>query len=95
MASTDLVQGGCLCRAVRYELSAEALDAGRKLCCHCRQCQLTGSSPFLAFATVKTSAVQITGEVKQYPSSKDYLRGFCPQCGTFLTWQTTGKVARL
>ena len=42
-------EGGCLCGAVRYRISAEPTDAGW---CHCRSCQLNSGSPAMAFANI-------------------------------------------
>jgi hypothetical protein len=83
---TTLIQGGCLCGAVRYVASEEPLAART---CWCRVCQhiAAGNASFnLAFAR---SAVQITGELHDFPLQADsgnhMHRGFCPRCGVHVT----------
>jgi hypothetical protein len=36
------ISGGCLCGAVRFQVTTEPLDA---YYCHCRMCQRTGGAP--------------------------------------------------
>lgn len=35
---TDAIEGGCLCGAVRFQISAEPIIGGA---CYCRDCQKT------------------------------------------------------
>jgi hypothetical protein len=55
--STDrLLQGGCLCGAVRYTVS----DAFRyALNCHCSQCRRATGSAFKAFAGIERSKLHV------------------------------------
>ena len=66
------ITGGCLCGAVRYELSAPALFGGF---CHCIDCRKTSSS----------HSLKVTGETRGYSSMGDsgnpVTRVFCPTCG--------------
>lgn len=77
--------GGCLCKAIRYECSAEPIFMGN---CHCRDCQQATGTAFAAAILVPHSAVTITGEVKYYDVMGDsggiVSRGFCPICGSRL-----------
>ena len=50
--------GGCLCRAIRYECSAEPILSYK---CHCRDCQRTGGSGFLPLLWVHEDALRLTG----------------------------------
>jgi hypothetical protein len=76
------ITGGCLCGAVRYELSAPALFGGF---CHCVDCRKTSSSHSASMA-VPEAALQVTGETRGYASLGDsgnpVTRVFCPTCGT-------------
>ena len=75
--------GGCLCGAVRYDVSTDPVI---KFACHCRACQhATGGSPTLGFIT-PTAGVTITqGEPTIYwsagESGSKVGRGFCGTCG--------------
>ena len=74
--------GGCLCGAVRYQLTSAPFDCGW---CHCRTCQLFGGVPAVAFATVPTGDHGWTeGEpaVRWIKSSSFGERAFCGHCGT-------------
>jgi hypothetical protein len=74
--------GGCMCRAIRYELKSDPFDCGW---CHCRTCQLSSGSPAMVFASVPDGDLvwtQGAGKVKSVPSSSFGHRAFCEQCGT-------------
>ncbi|ESR26367.1 GFA family protein [Lutibaculum baratangense] len=74
--------GGCLCGAVRYEVTAEPQSSAT---CHCRMCQRQSGSAFMGFFTVPRSGLRMTGEVREHASSGFATRGFCPVCGSSLT----------
>ena len=72
--------GGCLCGAVRYELTAEPFDCGW---CHCRTCQLYSGAPAMAFACVGVDDfVWTRGEPRWLESSSFGRRAFCGTCGS-------------
>jgi hypothetical protein len=77
--------GGCMCRAIRYECSAEPI---MMINCHCRDCQQATGTAFAAAILVLRDAVTITGDVKYYDVTGDsggiVGRGFCPNCGSRL-----------
>ena len=77
--------GGCLCRAIRYEISEYPLGSAN---CHCRTCQKSSGAPYLALLFVPSKALNITGYYKEYPtlaaSGHTVYRAFCPECGTSL-----------
>jgi hypothetical protein len=82
-------QGGCLCRAVRYEATGEA--SARTLC-HCRSCRLAAGAPSLAWAVFPASAFRFTaGTPTLFVSSPGVTRSFCNVCGTSLTWQHASR----
>ncbi len=80
------ITGGCLCKAVRYSLSAQPIVIRQ---CWCRDCQYWASG----FATVNlvfpVAALTITGPLSQFVSLADsgnrMTRGFCSTCGTPVT----------
>lgn len=76
--------GGCLCGHVRYEAQGPA----RNLCfCHCTTCRRAAGSPAVPWGTFALSHFRIVaGTPTEYRSSAKVLRGFCPRCGTTLTY---------
>lgn len=83
--------GGCQCGAIRYAIHGPITD---KAICHCRMCQKAVGSVVWPFFTVETSGLEWTrGRPALYRSSEAAERGFCPACGTPLTFEPTGKTA--
>lgn len=83
------ITGGCLCGAVRYEVSTEPL---MRVICYCRDCQRASGAPHFAAFLVPVEALRVTGERKQFAvigdSGKQVHRTFCPDCGTTLFGQS-------
>ena len=78
------IEGGCLCGAVRYRITKPPRRAGY---CHCRMCQKASGAPVVAFVSLPDGGFAITkGDPAEYRSSKNGLRGFCPRCGSQLTF---------
>jgi hypothetical protein len=79
------LDGGCLCGAVRYRVTAPPVDSGY---CHCRMCQKSSGAPLQASAEFPATAFAFTrGEPKAYRSSPGAVRHFCPDCGSQLTFR--------
>jgi hypothetical protein len=77
--------GGCLCGAVRYRITAAAVEA---LYCHCGMCRRAHGAPVVAWLTVPLSGFVVTaGNPAAYRSSARAWRHFCGNCGTPLTWR--------
>jgi hypothetical protein len=88
-----ILEGGCLCGAVRYRVTGEVVASG---ICHCRSCRKTASAPSLPFATFPMTAFKITnGAVVEFRSSADVRRGFCGECSSPLTYRHSGKPDKL
>jgi hypothetical protein len=68
--------GGCLCRAVRYEVRGAPYVFGL---CHCMTCRKLTGSAFSATANWRRTEFQMVGEVQTYER-----RQFCPNCGSRL-----------
>lgn len=80
--------GGCLCGAIRYRITDAPYDAEF---CHCRQCQRATGGPVAAWMDFRIEQViWEQGTPREYASSDQVRRGFCPQCGTALTYRHTG-----
>jgi len=75
--------GGCACRAVRYEISADPIATAH---CHCRDCQQATGTGHATMLIFPKPAVTMTGTPGRYPSTADSgrmkTRGFCTQCGS-------------
>jgi hypothetical protein len=82
------IHGGCLCRAVRYEISVgsgtgidPAALAGTY--CHCSMCRKATGGGYATLFSVPRDAVRWTQEPPAiYRSSPLATRGFCRQCGS-------------
>lgn len=83
--------GGCVCGAVRYECSADALFMGN---CHCRDCQKACGSGYEPAIGLPAAALKISGQVKYYDvkgdSGSTVSRGFCPECGSRMFGKSNG-----
>ncbi len=79
------VTGGCLCGFVRYEAKAY-LQCARY--CHCRTCRKSSGAPVDVGVQVKEGSMKFTaGQPKYYRSSHFAERGFCPRCGSRMTFR--------
>ena len=79
------VTGGCLCKQVRYRITAAPIVTRF---CWCRVCQYLGAGNATVNVCFPSSAITIEGEMKDYRSVADsgnaMHRRFCPSCGTSL-----------
>ena len=79
-AEESLITGGCLCGAVRYQISAPPIYVTY---CHCRMCQRFTGGQIVAGAFFPREATRFTqGDLKYYRSSPIAERGFCADCGS-------------
>ena len=78
------IKGGCLCKALRYEIAADK-PLGVRVC-WCRLCQYLGAGGATVNAVFDKSAIAISGETIDYVSVADsgsvMHRKHCPKCGT-------------
>ncbi|MGH8453612.1 MAG: GFA family protein [Nevskiales bacterium] len=83
------LEGGCLCGAVRYRVSAQPIDAGY---CHCRLCQRSSGAPVLAWLTVPVHGFSYTKDrVAIFHSSSHSQREFCGTCGTQIAFRRSSS----
>jgi hypothetical protein len=82
IAMTDIT-GGCLCRKVRFRISAAPI--AMRLC-WCRDCQYFAAGNATVNVVFPSNALELEGELTDYVSIADsgsrMHRRFCPSCGT-------------
>ena len=79
------ITGGCLCRAVRFEIAADAPLGVRQ--CWCRVCQYLGAGSGTVNAIFLKDAVTVSGPLTDYVSRAPTAAPRCtgasaPRCGT-------------
>jgi hypothetical protein len=86
---SNAIEGGCLCRAVRYRATGEPLASAL---CHCRTCRLASGAPSVAWVVFRADDFAfVAGQPTRFHSSPGVVRTFCGKCGTPLTYQRTSK----
>lgn len=82
-----LIEGGCLCGAVRYRAAQPPFRAGY---CHCRQCQQSLGNLFGPSVMFHhTDFIFTRGEPKWWEGELAN-RGFCRECGSPIAFQYKG-----
>jgi hypothetical protein len=80
-----LRSGGCLCGKVRYQLGGEPRAV---VLCYCNLCRRSVGATPVAWASVRLDDLQVSPEISYHSSSPKARRGFCPACGTSLTFES-------
>ena len=81
---SEVATGGCLCGAVRFEIS-EPLRNARY--CHCTRCQRrtgTAASPGARIAPGALRIVEGAEHVKAWSPPDGFAKSFCAECGAHL-----------
>jgi hypothetical protein len=80
------LSGGCMCRAVQYEISEAPVIAAL---CHCDRCRPQSGSAFSTVIIIKRSTITLHGATAVFEdigaSGRRVIRRYCPQCGSPLT----------
>jgi hypothetical protein len=76
--------GGCQCGATRYRAEG---PRDRASVCYCRMCQKASGGPFMAFVRFPAAQLMWSRPPAIFRSSSIVERGFCPDCGTPLTYR--------
>jgi hypothetical protein len=85
----QVIEGGCLCKAIRYGISGTPLSS---IVCHCATCRRASAAPTVAWLTVDRVQFHfLCGSPRIFQSSRDVVRRFCEVCGTQLTYETAGS----
>ena len=91
MSGGFALRGGCMCRAIRYEVTGEPLFGGH---CQCRDCQHESGGGHTSFMAFPAKDVRLEGTPRYYESKADsgntIRRGFCPVCGCSVVGATSG-----
>ncbi len=87
MADDAVLSGGCLCGAVRFEVTPPT-----KWCahCHCSLCRRAHGAAFVTWFGVERPQFAVTsgdGQIAWYQSSATARRGFCARCGSTLFFE--------
>ncbi len=86
--------GGCLCGAIRYRLSAAPMAS---MHCHCNNCRKASGAAMLTWVTVAADAVELVrGQPRRYGYVSEHYAGeverwFCGSCGSQLAWHQVGS----
>ena len=88
MTEPAIVRGGCLCGAVRFEITPPT-----KWCahCHCSLCRRAHGAAFVTWFGVERSQFTLLSDaaiVSWYRSTSPARRGFCPHCGSTLFFES-------
>ncbi len=76
--------GGCACGRARYTVRGVPRD---RTLCYCVDCRKASGATPVAWATFAQSELSFdSGELRERASSERARRGFCPDCGTQLTF---------
>lgn len=82
----NIVEGHCLCGSIQFRVEGDALWVAH---CHCESCRRNTGSAVATFVGFKPSQLEyLSGQRKIFESSPGVRRGFCPDCGTPLSYET-------
>ena len=88
-AMPSTLEGGCMCGAVRYKISATPMATGL---CHCDRCRPQSGSAFSTIVIIRRSTFEITGETAAFDdvgsSGRRVARRYCRRCGSPLTTES-------
>lgn len=87
--SDSSAEGGCLCGAVRYSVSGEAVAT---TLCHCRSCRRASGGANVAWAVFDKSGFQwLAGEPLAYSSSPGIEWLHCGDCGSLVGYRRSSR----
>jgi len=91
--SESILEGGCLCGAVRYRARGEASSP---TLCHCATCRRASGAPVVAWISFPDSSFVFTrGKPVEFRSSDAVTRTFCGACGTALTYRNAKSIGEI
>jgi hypothetical protein len=89
--------GGCLCGAIRYEISEAPMQV---YACHCRDCQRLTSSAFSMGIVVAETGFRLNGVApraleRRADSGRTAIRWVCPECGSWIAGPARDGLVRV
>ena len=84
------MKGSCLCGSIQYDIKGFSPGIAN---CHCSMCRKASGSAYGVFGTVPLEDITWVkgGElIKEFTSSPEAKRGFCPNCGSSLYFKLLG-----
>jgi hypothetical protein len=83
-SAVKILEGGCLCGAVRYRVEGAPIWSAH---CHCKDCRHASGAPFATYAGFAPGKLRWTkGKPKTFNSSPGVARSFCATCGSPLAY---------
>jgi hypothetical protein len=77
--TANIIEGGCLCRGLRYRLNVRPKQGSD---CHCEDCRRASGAPYVTWCSVPTKEIEVlSGELRRVLYA-DRLRSFASCCGT-------------
>lgn len=84
-SKSPVATGGCLCGHIRFNISGDPIGTGY---CHCEICKKSLGAPVNAWVAFFNSDITFVDATPQQYQSIDIVeRGFCPKCGTSLSYR--------
>jgi hypothetical protein len=88
-----IMQGGCLCGAIRYQITGTPRSS---VICHCASCRRASGAPTVAWLTVDRDRFEVLrGATRAFNSSPGVIRRFCADCGSALTYENSKSPATI
>ena len=89
----QIIEGGCLCSAIRFRVSGEPIFSS---ICHCSTCRRASAAPTVAWLTFDRGQVEmLSGNPRTYRSSQGVVRQFCGACGSQLAYENVTSPATI
>jgi hypothetical protein len=86
-------EGGCYCGYIRFAIEGDIETAGL---CHCDNCRKATGGHVVAWVMARKDRFSITsGELTRYQTDTKAWRGFCPKCGTSVTYESTKRLDQI
>ena len=84
--STHTYKGKCLCGKIKYRVDGNPVWIGY---CHCESCRRATGGAAVTHVGVNLSDITVVnGKIKIFESTSGVRRGFCPDCGSPLTYDS-------
>jgi hypothetical protein len=81
----EVISGGCLCGAIRYEGRGEPYHVTH---CHCSDCSKAAGAAFVTWASFAKKDFRFVRGEPRVIEWAERLRSFCAHCGTSLTFMS-------